>query len=287
MILPVVAGMDGSAESRQAAEWAAEEARRRGTRLRLLHVWQWELAATVQLPDAGAQRERAREMLEETRERLAQLHPGLEVTAQQLSGPVADTLVAAGDSGELLVVGSRGLGGFTGLLVGSVGLQVAGRTRHPVVLVRRSEAKEPFAGHGEVVVGVDGREPSDTVVRFAYDEAARRRAVLRAVLAWSVPGNDQSLMAVSGVRQEVEDQQAQHLAEILNPWADKYPSVLTVPHVVQSGAAKALVQASATADLVVVGRRMPKYPLPGPRLGPVAHAAIHHVHCPVAVVPHS
>ncbi|WP_371494644.1 universal stress protein [Kitasatospora sp. NBC_00374] len=175
----VVVGVDGSAQSAAAAACAAEEARRSGRVLRMVHVVEGEGGA---LAPAGQPEERLPEGVTGIRDRTAAVLPELETTCRRMTGRPAYVLAAAGEREGLLVLGSWGLGGVAGLLVGSVGLRTAAHARCPVVLVRDG-ADDAVSGRGEVVVGVRGERPCDAVLAFAFDQAARRGTVLRAVEA--------------------------------------------------------------------------------------------------------
>ena len=132
----VVTGIDGSPESEAAAFWAAEEAVRRGASLQVLHAWPWLTPEDSESARTSGLRPAALDALTGVADRIRQAHPGLPVAAVTVGDDPVDGLLAAAKGQELLVFGSRGLGGFAGLLVGSVGLAVAARTEVPLVLVR-------------------------------------------------------------------------------------------------------------------------------------------------------
>ncbi|WP_035792174.1 universal stress protein [Kitasatospora mediocidica] len=284
MKLPVVVGVDGSAQSAAAAEWAGYQARRSGSGLRLLHA--------VRPPRPGAatgRSERLPDPVGELHVRIARLLPELDVSLVRCAGDALHVLSAAAEHSELLVLGSRGLGGFAGPLVGSVALDVVAVAHRPVVLVRSGMASE-HAGSGEVVLGVEGSRPCEEVIGFAFEEAAKRGAVLRAVHGGLPPAGPyltKAPLPQPQIRIALAAAQVQQLQDCLDRWSDKFPEVRTSVELMDHGAARALVQASASADLLVVGRRIPERSLPGLHLGPVAHAVVHHAHCPVAVVPHT
>ncbi|MFI6154377.1 universal stress protein [Kitasatospora sp. NPDC051170] len=280
----VAAGVDGSPESAAAAHWAAEEALRRGAVLRLLYAWPWltdgvsSFAEPDDLPAAALQ------TLEAAAAEVRERHSGLEVRTDAVLDSPVDGLVAAVPAGEaeLLVLGSRGLGGFSGLLLGSVSMAVAGRSAVPVVVVR--EASGGGTG-GEVVVGVDAHSPEEEVLAFAFREAALRGARLRAVHGWDLPpvfGYAGGAVPAAEVAQ-LEALEAKLLSLAVAAQREEHPEVEVVEDV-RLGAARGLVEASAGAALVVVGRRRRPVEF-GPRLGRVAHAALHHAQAPVAVVP--
>ncbi|WP_344586057.1 universal stress protein, partial [Kitasatospora paracochleata] len=158
MTRAVLTGIDGSPQSEAAVRWAAEEAVRRGAVLRILHAWPWLSAANVEGLPAGGLRPAALRALADAAEEIRRAHPGLSVETAVVGDDPADALAAAGEDQELIVLGSRGLGGFSGLLAGSVGLAVAARATVPVVLVRA----DGTAGPGGP--GADGPDRREIVV---------------------------------------------------------------------------------------------------------------------------
>jgi nucleotide-binding universal stress UspA family protein len=285
----LLAGIDGSPQSTAAARWAADEAVRLGLRLRLVHAQTW-------LDDVHADPSRPTEVRGLTRRMLADAqlevrrsHPELEVSTELVAGDApVDALAGAAAAADLLVLGSRGIGGFAGLLVGSVGLAVAARCEVPTVLVRATGG-ERRGDHGgrEVVLGVDTRSPADEVIDFAFRQASSRGAVLRAVHGWAPP----PVWGYAGwVPPQAEADQfraieAELLTEALTARRAKYPEVVLVEDCRTGTGASALVDVSGDAALVVVGRRRRPHGA-GMRIGPVAHAVLHHAKAPVAVVPH-
>ncbi|MFD5463929.1 universal stress protein [Kitasatospora sp. NPDC127059] len=281
----VVAGVDGSAESTAAARWAAYDAHRRGVALRLVCVLPPEGG---DLPPLEAGGDRLPECVTELRAQLAHALPLLEVACEPIPGSAWSALAAAGERGGLLVLGSSGPGGVTGRLLGSVALRAAAEARCPVVLVPVGAA-DPEAGPGEVVVGLRGGRQSDAVIGFAFEEASRRGAVLRALEGRVEPYGPLRTGAPIGpdeIRRSLVEAETVHLRDALAHWRDKFPEVRTSAEVSGWSASRTLVEASRSAALVVVGRRAPARPTGVPKLGHVAHAVIHRAHGPVAVVPH-
>ncbi|MFG2194865.1 universal stress protein [Streptomyces sp. NPDC048639] len=288
----IAVGVDGSLESLAAADWAAQEAQLRGTSLRLVQAWEWKVHPGALVPSNDTQRDWATRLLHEAEERIKGLHPELSVTTELVSGTPVAALLAASADAALLVLGSRGLGGVVGFLLGSTGLETLAEATRPVVLVRPGEQgqsepeRSPLSGR-EVVLGLDMQQPCDDVIAFAFEAADRRQVPLRVVHAWDIapvhryaagrPGHD------TEPRQEDEVRQA--LTEILRPWRSKFPDTEVVEDAFSGRAGRHLVEAAARAGLVVMGRRM-QNPGHGTHLGPVAHAVIHHARCPVAAVPH-
>ncbi|MFF2545324.1 universal stress protein [Kitasatospora sp. NPDC058063] len=280
MTAPVVAGFDGSPESRAATEWAAREAQRRGCPLDLLQAWPWPHQ------DVVGSEETYRHALDQLALRADELRPlaGVgPVTSAIVPTDPAEALEAAANSAGLLVLGSRGLGAVRGFLVGSVSHEVLRRASCPVVLVR-AEAVE---SDGPVLVGLDLTHPMDDVLAFAFDAAARRGAPLRVVHVWSPPVSSQytALQAVGGLG-ELSSVDRARFAEQLAPWRERHPEVSVTADLIQGSRSVDLVDAADGARLLVVGRRT-RRTLFGAHLGPVAHAAIHHAVCPVALVRHA
>lgn len=131
----IVVGIDGSPGSRRALEWAVEHARLRGASLRVVYAWHIPpLGAT---PDLEALERAAASGAEETFEReLAEVDTtGIEVERRLEERHPVDALLAEAEEADLLVVGTRGRGGFMGLLLGSVSQQVSHHGPCPVVIV--------------------------------------------------------------------------------------------------------------------------------------------------------
>ncbi|MEU9044779.1 MULTISPECIES: universal stress protein [unclassified Kitasatospora] len=285
MSVSVVVGVDGSVESTAAAQWAAYDAYRRRAALRL--VW----VAPPQdgdLPYGGAAGCGLPDFATALQARIAQALPQLDISCELIPGTPWSALAAAGERDGLVVLGSRGPGGVTGRLLGSVALRVATEARCPVVLVPAG-ADGPAKGPGQVVVGVEGSRPSDAVLGFAFEETARRGAVLRALEGRVEPHGPYRTEAPVGqddIRRSLVESETLRLQDALARWREKFPEVRTVAEVSGWGAARTLVEASRSAAVVVLGRRAAAHPTAAPRLGPVAHAVIHRAHGPVAIVPH-
>ncbi|MFE4965271.1 universal stress protein [Streptomyces sp. NPDC056660] len=299
MTRTVTVGLDGSAESRAAAEWAAREAESRGLPLKIVHVWEPVPDPMAQAPLLGPEtHQHWTERSEESAEGLRLRHPGIEVISEQLSGSPGEILVEASKTASLLVLGSRALGGVGGFLAGSVGLSVVAHTESPVVLVRAGEqaadehqmdpvgipsAATPFR---PVVLGLDIDHPDERLIEFAFDAALRRATSLRVEYAWFPPPYYAYGMPVNPPLYEaLALERSQALAEVLSPWRLKYPDVETTEESRYGSAAEQLVEASREASLVVVGRRI-RRAAPGAHIGHVTHAVLHHSTAPVAVVAH-
>jgi len=262
--LPVAVGVDGSPASLAAADLAAEEAALRHCPLRVLHALPLMPHLLPSTRPAGT----GPALLHEVQHLLAVRHPGVRAYAEEVHDTAAAALVAASEDAELLVVAARGDGGFHGLRVGSTALQVAARACCPTMVVP-AEAADPVPRE-QVVVGVDARRPAEAALDFAFDAARRYGLPLRVLHAWPSP-------QLPGLVDETE-----LLARSVARWRAAHPEVEVVEDAEPAGAGQVLVEASAKARLLVVGRRGTSW---GHRLGPVAHAVLHHATCPVVLVP--
>jgi nucleotide-binding universal stress UspA family protein len=300
---PVVVGVDGSEESLQAVEWAAMEAARHAAPLRIVsaptampRIRAYHASAETV---AAALRGISERALETALARAEEVAPGLPAATALLSGPPALAVVASGTDAALLVVGARGVGGFTAMILGSVSRYAATRAACPVVVVRQ----ETMAVHGEIAVGI--RDPSDIdgTLAFAFDEAARRGADLVAVHAWyripsalrkAAVGQAAPLPPVNP--EQISAEAVRTLTTALDQWRDKYPGVRARPDVIRGHPRRVLASYSARADLVLLGRHggPGSHSSPdgtgslgssGLAVGSTLHAVLDHAHGPVAVVP--
>ncbi|MET9153461.1 universal stress protein [Streptomyces griseoflavus] len=301
MARTITVGLDGSPESLAAADWAAREAALRRLPVRLLQVWQPvpEPMASALLLGVDAHRYETERILTGAVKDLRERHPGVGVTGEHRVGAPAGILLDAARDTELLVLGSRALGGLVGFLVGSVGQSVVARADVPVVLVRaggqasgghhgEDPAGPPSAATGfrPVVLGLDTDSLDETVITFAFEEARRRGTTLTVVHGWNLPPYYvHSLAAGVDPREDIVRGQAAVLTEALLPWREKYPDVEVTEQSRLGSPADHLVVAARDASLLVVGRRVRRNPL-GTHIGAVAHAVMHHATTPVAVVAH-
>ncbi|SCG17130.1 Nucleotide-binding universal stress protein, UspA family [Micromonospora echinofusca] len=278
---PVVAGVDGSPASLLAAEHAARAAVLRSRPLHLVHGYLHPLGYGVPINpyDVGlpAPTEEAQKMLEHTAVDLEGRCPGLTVEVRQVAGGPGATLVEESRRAELVVVGSRGLGGFAGLLLGSVGTQVAAHAHCPVLVVRPAE--EPIPVAGPVLVGVDGSESAELAVGYAADEATRRGDGLVLVHVQPPDGDGPA----DGGPRTPDAESAELLATAEAAVRGSHPGLAVEARVLRAPKAEqALVEASADAALVVVGSRG-RGGFAGLLLGSVSQALVQHARCPVLV----
>ena len=287
---PIVAGTDGSEESLQAVDWAAREAVLRGVPLRIVSAasvlpgmisragpGQFDTVTDVLLEERDA-------ALVAAADRAARVAPGLLIDTDQLKGQPAQAVTESGAGALMLVVGSRGVGAFTALVLGSVSRYVASHASCPVVVMR----EETAATRRQVGIGIGDLDHCADSLTFAFEEANLRHASLVAIHAWHAPQGDISRAGEAFTpanSHTLEAEAARHLEGLLNEWREKYPDVPVSQDVVHGHPGRALVGLSARADLVVIGRHAKHPALPGP--GSVRHAVLNHAHGPVVVVPSS
>lgn len=278
----ITVGFDGSPQSLAAAQWAAHEAEIRGKPLELLQAWPWATPHLLGTSDAVAE---IRDRLTHAESELQALLPGIGVTAVQMPTTAEDALVAAARHSTMLVLGSRGLTPLRGFLVGSVSQHVLAQAACPVVLVRAPASASPATD--EIVLGLDLRHPCDQVIDFAFEAAALRGMTLRVIHAWQPPTASEYMgfAAIPNMDDELAADERHRLTDVIAPWREKYPGVEVATRLLRGSSATTLVETAGRPHLLVVGRRNRHSPL-GPHVGHVAHAAVHHVHSPVAVVPY-
>ncbi|WP_433087046.1 universal stress protein [Dactylosporangium sp. CA-052675] len=271
----MIAGIDGSRASMGALRWAADEAVRLRQPLQITHA----LGVTGQHEPAPDDAEVAVRAAVEART----WHPGLHVTTCTSLGGPARVLVEQSRHASLLVVASRGTGGFDALPVGSVADQLAVHAHCPVLVVHNAQRwAEPTAvlpQHQPIVVGTDGSEPAQHALELAFAEAASRHVDLIAVRAWQEPPRTWGFVA--GPDRIATDADRALTAE-LDLWRTKYPGVRVEPRCVHGTPAPVLLAESRDALMIVLSPR-------GTggfgelRLGSVTQQVLDHASAPVLV----
>ena len=276
----VVAGYDGSQNGVQALDWAAAEARIRGLPLTVIHAWEPYSGGSLAMPMVDL-RSLAQETLDGGVEHVRKQAPDVPVRGVLECGQPAAKLIEAGKGAAMIVLGPRGLGGFVGLVLGSVSAQVTVHAACPVVIVRGGPDRHPGPGPGCAVVGVDGSPASRAALATAFTEAELHGLSVRAVAAWeSAPVKDlPPLVDEAGMREAA----TARLNRLMAPLRDLHPSVRAQAEVMVGAPRGVLLDAARDARLLVVGTRG----LGGFRgllLGSVGHALVQHAPCPVMVV---
>ncbi|GIF01753.1 universal stress protein [Paractinoplanes rishiriensis] len=281
---PIVVGADGTDSSKKAVRWAAHEAQRRGLPLRVTHVFDWEWREARFDTSHGyldLAREQAESITAGAEFEARVVARSLEIEGDPVIGHAGARLLQESEQAELMVLGSRGRGGFASLLLGSVSQRVATHARCPVVVVRgRGDATE-----GPVAVGVDDSPAADLVLETAFEAAAARGAALRVIRSYLpvIPLWLENVRAADVETPAADAEERANLDEQLAPWRAKYPEVPVDVVLTHDSAAAALVEASAQAQLVMVGSRGHGV-IAGSLLGSAGLQLLQHAECPVYIV---
>lgn len=277
----IIAGVDGSAAARAAVAWAADDAMRMREPLRIVHALNrdpyryWTIHASL---DQDTLLHMAQTMVSEAADLARERQPHIEVSTEIVEGAAAPVLREQAKAATEIVIGSRGLGGFTGALLGSASMNVAGKAHCPVVVVR----PEQGSARGEVVVGLDDAPECKSALEFAFQQAELRGSPLRAIHAWQPPVQ----LYAPQINYDPDDITAAHrqaAAARVARFRQAHPGVEVIEDVRRAHPVDALVAASAQAALVVVGSHG-RGGIRSALLGSVGHGVLHHARCTVAVV---
>jgi nucleotide-binding universal stress UspA family protein len=291
-----VVGVDYSSASEIAVAHAAWQAHRRGLELRLAHGLLVPVPTVTPMTpyyDQNALLTAAEERIAQVSESVRTRYPDLPISIAVVPGFGGKALVEESVTASLVVVGSRGQGGFLGVLLGSVAAQVSTYAHCPVLVVRQQpEAQEAGQEAGPVVVGIDGSVRSADALRFAADEAGARDVPLIAVHVWSVP--QLTALSVGTVwsqnlntaRTQLQDAAARILAEATAGWPEKYPDVdirRRTVHGDEPARTLLSIASEAGAALIVVAARG-RGGVAGMLLGSVSQTLVAHAAMSVAVI---
>ncbi len=286
----VIVGVDGRPAAHAALLWATEVAARRGERLRIVHGLETPMVTGTY---SGTERhqadERAREagrrLLDESVEHARALRPELEVATVLASEGAPEVLLDEARHGDLIVVGSRGLGAIRAIMLGSVSVRTSAHAPCPVIVVPETATQH----RGRIVVGVDGSESSRRALRFALRHALLVDASVEVVNSWEVPLPQDSESQATDARslhEEVFDRQSEEIvAGVLAEVIDDETEDLDISAVrMQSDPVKALLDAGREAELIVVGSRG-RGGVRGLVMGSTSQEVLRQARVPVAVLP--
>lgn len=287
----IVVAVDGSKASHVAVQWAANTANKRGLPLRIATSYTMPqfLYAEGMVPPQELFEELTAEAMERVnaaKEIAREIAPDLKIGHTVAEGSAIDMLLELSKRSTMIVMGSRGLGGFSGMVMGSVSAAVVSHSTCPVVVVREDNAVTPETKYGPIVVGVDGSEVSHLATELAFVEADARGAELVAVHTWMDMQVQSSLAGLSAATQlweEVEDDQKEQLNECLAGLTEKYPDVTVKTVVTRDRPVRALTDYSQGAQLLVVGSHG-RGGFKGMLLGSTSRALLQSAACPMMVV---
>jgi nucleotide-binding universal stress UspA family protein len=272
--------VDGSESSLAALDWALDEALRRRRPLRI--VTAWLLPPPAYAPVVTQQegmRAWGRSVLDAAVATAREKAPGLPVEGVLEQGPAARVVLDQSEKSVLVVVGCRGRGGFSSMLLGSTSDAIARHAKVPVVVVRGT-----LSPRGQVVVGVDGSAASEAAVEFSFEMASSVGVPLVAVHAWNAIDPFATDVLVQGGEVALRDLESKLvLSETLAGWREKFPDVVVREVTADGHPVTALLNAAEGARLLVVGDRG-RGGFVELVLGSVGRGVLHHATCPVAVV---
>lgn len=287
----VVVGVDGSAPSNAAVDWATREAVMRGVPLTLACIQPFPLEMMWPVPMVAPEftvRQQAygNHIVQRAQQIVAEAlgeDCALEVNREIMVGSIVPSLVDLSKGADMVVVGCRGQGPIGRRLLGSVSSGLLHHARCPVAVIHNESRAIPASEHGPVLVGIDGSPASETATAIAFDEASRRGVRLQALHVWGdwsnvgLPGFDVSRAAA---------QAELALAERLAGWQERYPDVAVDRILVCGPAAEHLLSHAESAQLVVVGSHG-RGGFAGMLLGSVSTAVAESASVPVIVARHS
>lgn len=277
----ILVGVDGSAGSAAAVDWAADEAHWRSVPLVLVHV------APVAWPGIDPQHvvESGQDplwFLEEAERRAAERWPGLDLRTTTVVDSAAHALVSLSNDAALVVVGAHGRSFVSRLLLGSVSGHVMTHARCPAVVVRSA----PLNPSAPVAVGIDDSATARAALETAFEEAWLRGAPLVVVHAWQLPpATGYGVWSVPpDLELEMRQSAERLMSDALVGWAEKFPDVEIHERVVNQHPVEAVLEQTHHAQLLVLGAHG-RGAFHGMAMGSVASAAVHEGACPVMVVP--
>ena len=287
----VVVAVDGSEASQNAVRWAANTAMKRGIPLRIASSYTVPqfLYAEGMVPPKELFDDLQAETLEKIEAARAVAHevaPDIKIGHTIAEGSPIDMLLEMSHDVTMVVMGSRGMGGLSGMVMGSVSASVVSHASCPVVVVREDNHVTESTKYGPVVVGVDGSEVSQKATHYAFAEAAARGAELIAVHTWMDMQVQASLAGLSAAQTEwaeVEKEQGALLTERLAEFHAEYPDVPVKKVIARDRPVRALADAAAGAQLLVVGSHG-RGGFKGMLLGSTSRALLQNAPCPMMVV---
>ena len=287
----VIVAVDGGEPSNNAVRWAANTALKRGIPLQLASSYTMPqfLYAEGMVPPQELFDDLQRECLnkiEAAREIAKEVAPDIEIGHTVAEGSPIDMLLDLSKDATMIVMGSRGLGGLSGMVLGSVSAAVVAHAACPVVVVREDNAVTDETKYGPVVVGVDGSEVSVKATRVAFEEAQARGAELVAVhtylenqmhepVAGAILGDDQWT--------RFEKEREEKLDSALAPLVEQFPDVKVTKVVTRDRPVRALVDQAKNAQLLITGSHG-RGGFKGMLLGSTSRALLQAAPCPMMVV---
>lgn len=282
----IVVGVDGSTSSENALLWAVDQARIEQRTLTLVHaihaISPRSMDWAVFYPEDSqeAMRAEGHEVLGRARSLVERRAPEVEVHEVFRFDDPRAVLLMLSATAAMVVVGSRGRGTLSSMLLGSVSVALSAHAYCPVVVHRPGGRGDVRNG---VLVGADGSEDSRIVLEFAFREAALRGLPLTVLHCyWDTQVGPSAYYSLEPVTDLASEQLL--LSESMVGIAEKFPAVVAHTELAADMPQRALVHLGERMDLVVVGVHRGGA-LSKLLFGSVSRSVIEHANCPVATVP--
>lgn len=291
----VMVGVDGTAESLHALDWAAGYARDTGCTLHLVSSFMlpgftgsYTFAHDIPMVDDPYARRYVEDLLVRAHKRVVEI--GVPATTEVTTGDATSVLAERSAGRRFVVIGARGAGGFVERLLGTVSANLPVRAQCPTVVVPLHADADDDGGADDrdavrrrrIVVGADGSEPSAAAVEAAVAQAQDWGAEVVVARAVTMVGWSHSPWLDTGFRDSVMEAARAETDRLRERLRAAYPDVVTSTDVVEGHAVDVLVAASRDADLLVVGSRG-RGGIRGLVLGSTSQAVLRRSRCPVLV----
>jgi len=268
MTASVLVGIDDSEAARLAVGWAADDAARRRRPLRIVHVRQpWN-------PPGPS----GEELLALAADAAWKGHPDLEIETRLIGDGVVESLLEESVDTFEVVFGHSGRGGSSRTL-GAIGEWAGGKSAQPVIVT----CGDTTSARGQVVVGIDPFHEAADLLEYAFDVARMRQATLWIFHAWKLPGRSLRSEHVSLLEGAESGQSSSLFGLISDSWRERHPDLKVVERTICAAPVPAMVEASAQADLIIVGTRDRRGS--AEQVIAVRGALLEQSRCPVAVIP--
>ncbi|WKD58332.1 Universal stress protein [Corynebacterium capitovis DSM 44611] len=226
------------------------------------------------------------EKIDRARDIALEVAPDIEIGHVIAEGSPIDMLLELSKGAAMIVMGSRGLGGLSGMVLGSVSGAVVSHASCPVVVIREDSNVTDENKYGPVVVGVDGSEVSRRATEVAFEEADARGAELVAVHTWvdtQVQGPGAGFAVSDDYWEAVQREKSDKLDTYLSTLKTRYPNVPLRKIIARDRPVRALTEAAEGAQLLVTGSHG-RGGFKGMLLGSTSRALLQSAPCPMMVV---
>ncbi|MBA4505654.1 universal stress protein [Corynebacterium sanguinis] len=287
----VVVAVDGSPASDNAVRWAANTAAKRDIPLKLAASYTMPqfLYAEGMVPPQELFDDLQRETMakiDAARELALSIAPDIRIGHAVAEGSPIDMLLEMSNDATMIVMGSRGLGGLSGMVLGSVSGAVVSHASCPVVVVREDNNVTEDNKYGPVVVGVDGSEVSKRATEVAFEEAVARDAELVAVHTWidaPIQGPGSGYAITEDFWYAMQQEKEEKLSTYLSGLQEQYGDVPVRKIITRDRPVRALTEAARGAQLLITGSHG-RGGFKGMLLGSTSRALLQSAPCPMMVV---